>query len=127
MKSIKVLLLGICLFFVSCNQNGKVTGDVFISGREAHRFTATQIKFFKKSRIDEIKARNEKPNYEEMGADARTSTNADGRFEVVLPQGEYIVFAKGTDYFNYRWEVPIRLSESEKTISLNESNARIED
>lgn len=127
------LLVIFALLFSACIRETKVSGEIFAQNNDgdARKFAAVSIKFVKKTQVDEIKARGEKPEFNQLAAEREVKSDSDGKFEVVLPRGEYVVFAKHRYRGEYSeivksWEVNILLNESEKKVSLNSTNARNE-
>lgn len=122
-----ILFLGLFCFSSCSKSQTDIKGDIFLASNDEqpNRFPAMQIKFIKKEKFN-------KSGSDEIAmtdVDYFATTDADGKFSVRLPKGEYIAAADfkreksseyRTFYEHYYWRVPF--TTETKNISLNNSN-----
>lgn len=115
---IKIIFLFAVLLCLSCGQpQTEIKGELFIKTADGQtkRLSALTVKFIKKEKFESLK------NSEITIADADyfTTTDADGKFSVKVPNGEYVAVADYTENdIPFIWRVPFIASGGEKQIPM---------
>lgn len=114
-----VCLLSGCL--ITCSYSKRVvTGEMYLTtrGGDVKKLAGIEVKVSMKGKDKLLK----------------TTTDSNGRFEITLPRGSFLVFAEttiegpfypgsGTIYPHlYSWMFPFEVSESRQSLTLNNSN-----
>lgn len=119
-------LLLLTVFALSCGQSQtEIKGDIFFTrgNGQSLRFSAVTVKIVKKE-----KAANSEISIADT--DYFATSDADGKFSVKIPNGEYTAAADvaGQDGYgdpvNYQWRVPFTANGGEKKLSLNNLNGQ---
>ena len=121
-----VLFLG--LFCFSCGKSQtEIKGDVFIkSGDQVIKLAAVRVQILKKEKAGKLNS-DEIPITD---ADYFATTDADGRFSVKIPNGEYVAavdfIRDETEIFRYHyyWRVPFTANGGEKKIAFDPTNVQ---
>ena len=124
MKSLTLLLVAFC--FLACSSKTTLNGEVFVAtqGGQSVKLGAVPVHIFREEKAkplaDTVFDHLDK-------ADFSTTTDADGKFSVKVPEGFYIVVAQadrrtfdGTDH--YKWKVLVSAAGPDKKVSLNNTN-----
>ena len=126
-KILSVLVLSFCL--LCCSSESKVNGEIFVAtkGEGNFKLGAVKIKIFKKSQVDGLEKSGDKAAVSFLKPDKEAVSNADGKFSVVVPKGDYVAvaFAKRTtlgETESYSWKVPFTADGTETDLMLSNQN-----